>query len=273
MNDKILVLGKGFIGERLKEFFNCRIHESYIAGYSDAEKIIKRFSPRVIINCIGLTGRRNVDDCELEKDATLLANSFIPVMLAEACLRNNARLVHISSGCIFHFNYHKDKPITEEKAPDYFDLFYSRSKIYSELCLNHLARRYPVLIARIRIPLDNRPTRKNVLSKIIKYRKVIDLPNSVTYIPDFLRALKHLIDKKATGLYNLVNKGALRYPELLDVYRKYVPEFKYKVISMKKLKMNRTNLLLSTRKLEKSGFKVRDINLLLDECVSGYLKS
>ena len=36
--------------------------------------------------------------------------------------RNNIRFVHISTGCMFH-----DK----DKAPDYFNLFYSRTKIYS----------------------------------------------------------------------------------------------------------------------------------------------
>jgi len=268
-----LILGKGFIGQRLQKEFNCEIDGSIINCFTDAEKLIKQYKPRVIINCIGITGRRNVDDCELEKDATLLANSFVPVILAEVALRNNIKLVHISSGCIFNFNYKKDRPIKEGSRDYFFKLFYSRSKIYAETALELLARDYNILIARIRIPLLNARHPKNVLDKLIKYKKVIDIPNSVTYIPDFVRAIKHLIKVDARGIYNVVNKGALRYPALMKVYQKYAPAFKFKVAALNKLNLVRTNLILSTLKLEKSGFKVRNINSVLEECVKEYLKS
>jgi hypothetical protein len=95
----------------------------------------------------------------------------------------------------------------------------------------------------------------------------------VTYIPDFIKALRHLIKIKATGIYNVVNKGGLKYPELLEVYKRRVPDFSYKVVDYKKLNIVRTNLVLSTRKLENSGFKVRNIHEVLEECVENYLKS
>ncbi len=273
MNKNILILGKGFIGERLQKEFDCRVDGSRINCFRDADNLIKKYHPKIIINCIGITGRRNVDDCELEKDAALLANSFIPVMLAEAALRNNIKLAHISSGCIFNFDYKKDKPIKEDSRDYFFKLFYSRSKIYSETALEALSKEYNILITRIRIPLHNAKHPKNVLDKLIKYRKVIDIPNSVTYVPDFIKAVKHLIKIDARGIYNVVNKGGLRYPELMKVYQKYVPGFKYTVIDFRKLGLARTNLILSTSKLEKTGFKVRNINSVLEECVKEYLKS
>jgi 3,5-epimerase/4-reductase len=273
MRNNILILGKGFIGQRLQEGLNCEIDGSMISCFTDAEKLVKKYCPKIIINCIGITGRRNVDDCELEKDATLLANSFIPVILAEICLRNSIKLVHISSGCIFNYDYKKNKPIKETSRDYFFGLFYSRSKIYAERALEALARDYDILIARIRIPLLNAKHPKNILDKLIEYRRVIDIPNSVTYIPDFVKAVKHLIRIDARGVYNVVNKGGLRYPELMKVYQKYVPAFKFKKIDLRKLGLARTNLVLSTNKLEKTGFKVRNINSLLEECVKEYLKS
>lgn len=273
MNKKILILGKGFIGQRLQKELNCEIDGAMINCFSDAEKLIKKYNPKIIINCIGITGRRNVDDCELEKDAALLANSFVPVMLAEAALRKNIKLVHISSGCIFNFDYKKDKPIKEESQDYYFELFYSRSKIYAERVIEALSEKFNILITRIRVPLLNARHPKNILDKLIKYKKVINIPNSVTYIPDFTQAIKHLIKIDARGVYNLVNKGGLRYPKLMQIYQKYVPSFKYKLIGLKKLGLSRTNLLLSTSKLERTGFKVRNINSVLEECVTEYLKS
>ncbi|MCF7916962.1 MAG: hypothetical protein K9L61_04215, partial [Candidatus Omnitrophica bacterium] len=80
-----------------------------------------------------------------------------------------------------------------------------------------------------------------------------------------------LIEIDAQGIYNTVNKGGLRYPQLLEVYKKYKPEYNYQTIDLKDLNKVRTNLVMSTEKLEKTGFKVRNINQILEECVQGYL--
>jgi len=271
MNNRILILGKGFIGSRLREGLNCEISDRKIYSYKDAEEEIRSFNPEIIINCIGHVGS-NVDECEKDLDKTLIANTFIPIMLAEVALRNNIRLIHISSGCIYHYDYSKDTPIAEDKIPDFFELFYSRTKIYSDQALVVLSKKYPILITRIRVPLDNRPHPKNLLTKLINYKKIIDIPNSITYIPDFISALSHLIKINAKGIYNVVNKYPLKYPELMEVYKKYAPDFNYEVIEYKKLNQVRTNLILSTEKLEKSGFKIRDIHEVLEECVQGYIK-
>ena len=271
MKNKILILGPGYIGSRLKEGLGAEVSGDLIRSFQDAQTIVKKHNPKVIINCIGYIGR-NVDDCELDKDKTLTANSFIPLILAEVALRNNIKLVHISTGCIYHFDYAKDRPIIEEKEPDFFELFYSRSKMYSDLPLKLLSKKYPVLIARIRVPLDDRPCPKNLLDKLIHYKNVIDLPNTVTYIPDFIAALKHLIKIDARGIYNIAVKGALVYPKILELYKRHVPDFNYKVIHFKNLGLVRTNLILSTKKLEKTGFKVRSINEVIKECVDHYVK-
>jgi 3,5-epimerase/4-reductase len=271
MNNKILILGKGFISTRLQEAFDCDISDKKIYSFKDAEEEIKRFKPKTIINSIGYIGR-NVDDCELDKDKTLMANVFVPIMLGEVALRNNIKLVHISSGCIYNFDYQKDEPIDEEIAPDFFDLFYSRSKIYSECVLKSLAKKYNILIVRPRIPLDNRPHPRNLLTKLINYKKVIDLPNSVTYIPDFVKALKYLLEIDVYGIYNLVNKGALSFSDLMESYKKRKPDFQYEVLNFKKLNLVRTNLILSTAKLERAGFKVRDIKEVIEECVEKYVR-
>ncbi len=272
MGNKILILGKGFIGQRLQDELQCEFSDKKIYSYKDAEEEIKKFQTEILINCIGFTGKNNVDDCELDKDKSIFANVFVPVILAEAALRNNIRFIHISSGCIYHYDYSKDTPIDETKEPDFLELFYSRTKIYAEQVLKALFPKYPILIIRIRVPIDNRPHPRNLLTKLINYKKVIDIPNSVTYIPDFINALSHLIKINAKGIYNVVNKNPLIYSEVMEAYKKYVPDFKYEVIDFKKMNQVRTNLILSTKKLENTGFKIRDIHEVLEECVKEYLK-
>ncbi len=271
MNNRILILGSGYIGKKLQSSLKCSISNDRINNFDDAQRLINKFKPKILINCIGYTGR-NVDDCELNKNKTLFANTFIPIILAEIAIRNKIKLIHISSGCIYNFDYLKSKPIKEEQVPDFFNLFYSRSKIYSERALEVLCKSFDILILRIRIPLDNQAHPKNLLDKLIKYKKVINLKNSVTYIPNFVNALKHLIKIKAKGIYNLVNKGGLDYTKLMNIYKKYNPEYKFKVIDFDKLHLVRTNLILSTEKLGKSGFKIRKIEDVLEECVKDYVK-
>lgn len=272
LKDKdILVLGKGFIGTRIADALGCQSSGLKLRSFSDVERVIALHRPKVLINCIGYTGENNVDDCELDKDKTLFANACLPLLLQEAALRFGIKLVHLSSGCIYHYDYKKDRPITEGRRPDFLDLYYSRSKIYAELALGPFLKTQPTLIVRLRIPLDDRPHPRNILTKLIGYRRVIDLPNSVSYLPDFIEALKHLIRIDGRGIFNVTNAGALRYPELLDVYKRFVTRFEYRIVPFKTLGLVRTNLILSTRKLKMSGFKVRHIREVLEQCVRNYL--
>jgi dTDP-4-dehydrorhamnose reductase len=273
MSKKILIFGRGFIGERLQENLKCSLTDQRIESYYQIEEAIKKNTPKVIINCIGHTGKSNVDDCEMDIDKTISANTFVPLLMGEAALRHNIKLIHISSGCIYHFDYNKPTPIPESRIPDFYGLYYSRTKIYAELALNELSKRANILIARIRIPLDNRPHPRNILDKIIRYKTIIDIPNSVTYIPDFIAALKHLLRIDARGIYNVVNKGGLYYKDLLDEYRRYKPDFQYSFTDLRKLKLIRTNLIMSTTKLERSGFPVRPVKTIIPECVKGYVQS
>ncbi len=268
---KTLILGKGYIGQRLKGEFNCDISGKRVNSFEDAESVIKKYKPKVLINCIGYKGERNVDDCEKDRDKTLFANTFVPIILAEACLRNKVKMIHLSTGCFYHYDYGKTKPITEKKTPDYHDLFYSRTKNYSERALEVLLNQYDILITRLRLPLDNRSHPGNLIDKLVKYDKIINSSNSVTYVPDFIKALRHLIEIDAKGIYNVVNKGGLKHSRLLGIYKRHMPDLEYKIIDYKKLSVPRTNLIMSTKKLEDTGFKVRHINDVLEECVKEYL--
>ena len=272
MANKTLIIGKGFFGTRIHEAIGGEITETRITSLADALAVCDQYKPQTIINAVGFIGR-NVDDCELHKDTALTSNTIVPLLIAEACVRNRIKMIHISSGCIYHYDYEKDAPIAEDLPPDFFDLYYSRTKIYAEAQLAVLAKKIPLLILRPRVPLDDRPSPKNLLTKLITFKKVITLPNSVTYMPDFIRAFTHLMAINAVGIYHLVNKDPLYYPALMDTYKKMVPAFAYEKIDFKILNMVRTNLALSTAKLEASGFAVRTINEILKECVKNYLQS
>ncbi len=268
MND-ILVFGKGWIGNKLTATLGCASTDKHIATYEDVQGEIDKFKPKCIINCIGHY-IDNVDNCEKDKTKTLVAHTVVPLLLAEAAIRNGIKLVHISSGCLYNYDYKSNIPITEDQPPDFFDLYFSRAKIYTEAALLTLHKSANILQLRIRMPLDYIPHQKNLLTKLLNFNKVIDIPNSVTYLPDFLLATKHLLSKDAEGIYNIVNYGGLKFKELLEEYRKFDMTHNYAIASLEEIKVVRTNLILSTDKLEETGFMIRDIHEVLPECVEKY---
>lgn len=268
---RVLVLGKGFIGTRLAKTLKYQISDARIHVLSDAQKIIKKYNPDVIINCIGHTGRRDVDDCEKALNKTFLANTVVPLLLAEACFRAKVKFVHMSSGCVFCPPVDTRAPITEKITPDFFDLYYARTKIYTEAALSALGRQHNILILRVRLPLDIVPHPHNLLTKLVGFSRVIDCPNSATYIPDFIAAVRHLIRIDAQGIFNVVNSGALRFPELLKIYQRYRPQHRFAIVDLKELKIKRMNYLLSNKKLLVTGFRIRPIQAVLEECVRQYL--
>ena len=270
MNKDILIFGKGWIGTRLSKFLDCNVTTRRISTYEDIQEEIDKHKPKAIINCIGSFGK-NVDDCELNKTKTITANTFVPLLMAEAALRNGIKLVHISSGCIFNYDYSVNRAIPETDQPDFFDLYYSRTKEYTEAAMMMLGDAANILIVRPRMPLDFVPHKRNLLDKLLNFKSVIDIPNSVTYVPDFLEAVKHLIKIDAKGIYNTVNFGGLKFKELLEEYRKYDNNFSYSITTPSELKIVRTNLILSTDKLEESGFSVRDIHDVIYECVKEWV--
>jgi nucleoside-diphosphate-sugar epimerase len=262
---RILIIGDGWIGNRLKDHFKAFIIRKKIINLADFNYSISLIKPDVLINCAGHT---DLNDGDI--DSTLFSNSFVPLIAAEAAIKNNIKFVHLSSGCLFTTT---DFPITEDYIPNFFDLPYTRSKIYSESALASMAEKYGFLILRIRLPLDNKPHPRNILTKLIKYKKVIDEPNSITYIPDFINSIEYLLRHNKSGVFNVVNDGTLRYPQLLDVYKRFKPEFEYEVIKIEDFGVNRPNLILSNEKLcLESKWTARDINSVLEECVEEYIK-
>lgn len=86
--------------------------------------------PQVVINCVGLVKQLASADDPLE---ALPINAILPHRLASLCELAQARLVHISTDCVFsgsQGNYH------ESDIPDAEDL-YGRSKLLGEVSNRH----------------------------------------------------------------------------------------------------------------------------------------
>src|SRR3569623_634578 len=104
MTKKILILGKGYIANRIVQETSWPISDRRIKSFKDIEEELKKHKPDVVINGIGYIGKSNVDDCEANIEDVLFANTVIPMWLGEIAYRHKIKVVHISSGCIYHYD-------------------------------------------------------------------------------------------------------------------------------------------------------------------------
>ncbi len=267
MNNILIFGGKGFFGSHLLDLFPGSTAPSCdIADPVAVQKILDIEKPSIVINAAGKTGRPNIDWCETHKEETVRANVTGPLVLLEECQKRGIYLVHLGSGCIY--NGTPEQVFTEDDPPNFFGSFYSLTKATSDMLL----AKFPVLQVRIRMPMDGSTNPRNLLMKLKNYQRVLDQPNSVTYLPDFFTALKTLIERKAVGVFNVVNPGTLSPYKIMCRYRDVVdPTITFERLLLSDLsevvQAARSNCTLSSEKLKREGIVMRPAEEALEEAL------
>jgi dTDP-4-dehydrorhamnose reductase len=223
--------------------------------------------PDVVINCAGKTGRPNIDWCEHHKAETLRSNLTGALVVLDECLRRGLYLVHFSSGCIYEGD-NGGAGFTEDDPPNYTGSFYSRTKAWADQVL----REHPVLTLRLRMPFDGSLSDRNLIMKLRKYRRVLTEPNSITHLPDFLRAAERLIARRATGVFNVVNEGVVSPFEIMTRYRQLVdPAHDFVPLPLAQMgevaSAGRSNCLLSTARLTAEGLQLPPVREAVDSAL------
>ncbi|MBI4250277.1 sugar nucleotide-binding protein [Candidatus Uhrbacteria bacterium] len=269
---KYLIFGNGYIGNKFKDALGGEavISGVDIADYQAVKQELAQQKPDAVINCAGKTGKPNVDWCEDHKLETISSNVAGPLTLLRACGEEGIYWAHVGSGCVYTGD-NGGKGYSEDDAPNFFGSFYSRTKAWSETML----KEFPVLQLRLRMPVDDTPGSRNLITKITTYKKVISTPNSVSVLEDFLRASLVLIGKRSTGIYNMTNPGGITHAEILDMYREIVdPFFAYEIFSLEELgavtKAGRSNCVLSSDKRESAGAHMRPVREALRATLQTY---
>ncbi len=286
---KVLVLGNGFISQHLPYPI---INERIIPDNLAVKLLLQAYKPDVLINCIGKTGRPNVDWCESHQSETFMANVIIPGLLAHECEKLGIRLIHIGSGCVYFGQspnmatvesdweglgrYH---PIEEDSGWKEIDFanpqsYYSKTKYACDLIIGSLSH---VTTLRIRMPISSKNDPRNFINKVRGYNQVIDIPNSVTFIDDLVRCVDWAIHNNKTGIYHVVNPQPLTAAQVMKEYKKHVPEHKFSIISEKELNAitiaKRSNCILNSDKLKQDGFIMTPTWEALQNCMNKYIKN
>ena len=108
-----------------------RIHTPVDADdFASVARVLEEVRPEVVINCIGV-----IKQLAAAKDplACIMINALFPHRLAKACAGIGARLIHISTDCVFSG---KKGGYVESDFPDCDDL-YGRTKLLGEVDYPH----------------------------------------------------------------------------------------------------------------------------------------
>ncbi|GBF90980.1 rhamnose biosynthetic enzyme [Raphidocelis subcapitata] len=258
-----LIFGKsgwigGLVGELLKkggykfEYANARLEDR-----ATIVSEIERVKPTHVLNAAGVTGRPNVDWCEDNKVATIRSNVIGCLNLADVTNQMGIHMTYYGTGCIFHYDEDfpegSGKGFMESDKPNFTGSYYSFTKAIVE----SLLKEYPnVLTLRVRMPIVADLTYpRNFITKIIKYDKVVDIPNSMTVLPELLPYSIEMAKRKLTGIMNYTNPGAISHNEILQLYKEYIdPEFTWSNFTIeeqaKVIVAPRSNNLLDTKRIE-----------------------
>lgn len=279
---KVLVFGgkTGWIGGKMMKFVEEAGHEavaasSRIENRVDVEAELDSVKPSHVLMSAGMTGRPNIDWCEDNKPETIRVNVIGTLNVADLCNLKGIHCTIYATGCIF--KYDSDHPLgsgvgfTEDSAPNFAESFYSETKGYMESML----RSYPnCLTLRVRMPISDDLFHRNFVTKIVKYERVVNIPNSMTVLHEMLPASLAMAKKGLTGVYNFTNPGVISHNQVLDLYTKYIdPTYHYANFTVEEqskiLKAGRSNNELDTTKLMADmpeGIVVNDILTACDLC-------
>lgn len=206
--------------------------------------------------------------------------------LYDACEKRGIHCTSFATGCIYSYDEShpmgSGKGFTEEDPPNFAGSFYSQTKGY----VDQLTGTFPktLLVLRLRMPISDDLSPRSFVTKICKYRKVVDIPNSMSILHDLLPLALQMANAGLTGRYNFTNPGVISHGEVLALYQRHVdPSFWWEHFTLeeqaKVLKAPRSNNELDASKLKAAadslGVSLPGIKEAFEACfarMAAYLK-
>jgi len=231
LKDKVLVLGSaGLIGHQvynyLKDSDNYELHnisyrnkiqnDTILLNARDEKNFIDKITsirPHYIINCIGIL----INGSDTDPENAIFLNSYMPHRLTRLADKINAKLIHISTDCVFSGDKKESYIETDEKDGRGV---YAKSKGLGEIVNNkHLTLRTSVVGPELKTDGEELfHWFMNQQGDISGFTKAIW--SGVTTI-ELAKAVKWSIDHHITGLYHVTNNSSISKYDLLELFQKY----------------------------------------------------
>lgn len=86
-----------------------------------------------------------------------------------------------------------------------------------------------VCTLRVRMPISSDLSNpRNFITKISRYNKVVNIPNSMTVLDELLPISIEMAKRNLKGIWNFTNPGVISHNQILELFRDYIdPKFKW----------------------------------------------
>ena len=226
---KILVLGStGMLGHQvvnyLDKFEDLRIfnfsyknklnNETVIVDAMDQallEEQIISIKPDYIVNCIGVLveGSKDINRAKY-------LNAFLPNELKKICKKINAKLIHISTDCVFSgaIGSYKENDLRDGKGT------YAKTKISGEIIDGqNLTIRTSIIGPELKSNGEGLfEWFMNQTNEVHGYKNAIW--SGVTTL-ELSKAIRWAIKKNIVGIYHITNNRVINKYDLLNLFKKY----------------------------------------------------
>ena len=231
MNKKVLILGSsGLIGHQVYNYlkdnsdfslsnisYKRKLNNETILLDARNEKSffdqIRRINPNYIVNCIGVL----ISEAKQDSERAISLNAHLPHKLAKLANMMNAKLIHMSTDCVFSGN--KKSPYLETDVKDGKDTYAKTKALGEVICENHLTIRTSVVGPEIINGNEGLfhwfMNQSGVLEGFTK-----TIWSGVTTI-ELAKAIKWFIDNNTTGLYHLTNGIPISKYDLLHLFKNH----------------------------------------------------
>ena len=230
MNAKIIIFGSSgclaqHIGENLnKGGYNLkkisRKNFDYINNNNKLFNVVKKFKPRVIINCAAMS---ELDKCRADPKKAYEINTIFPYKLGILSKTINAVLIHFSTDAVFDGKKNTIYTINDKALPD---TVYGQSKIAGEKLIDFYDKsviiRLPLLYGKhhkkqiIGILLDKLKKGKKIFASKDVYSTPINSEDVAIFIRKNMSRVKinkllkkkiiHLSNNKRLSIYSFMKK-------------------------------------------------------------------
>lgn len=231
MNKKVLILGSsGLIGHQVHNYlkdnsdfslsnisYRRKLNSDTILLDARSEQNffdhIRRIKPNYIVNCIGIL----ISEAKQDPESAISLNAHLPHRLEELANQINAKLIHMSTDCVF--SGMKKSVYLETDERDGKDIYAKTKALGEVICANHLTIRTSVVGPEIINGSEQLFHWFMSQSGVLKgFTKVIW--SGVTTI-ELAKAIKWFIDNNTTGLYHLTNGIPVNKYDLLHLFKNY----------------------------------------------------
>ena len=233
-----------------------------ITSEEDVNKFIDEYKPDIVLHNAAWTA---VDKAEEMQDLVYQVNALGPKYIAEACKRNHAKMIYISTDYVFDGKGDKFFEVDDEKGGL---SIYGKTKLAGEEFVSSILKEYFIIRVSWVFGVNGNNFIKTML-KLANIGKtelnvVCDQIGSPTYTVDLAKLMCDMMETEKYGIYHATNEGICSWAEfasyIFKVSNKYVKVNFVTTEEYKKLVPNQANRPLNSRlskkKLTDNGFEL-----------------